>query len=92
MRTYVGSVADACAGLAAAQCADLAALAKIDSVGTCGGSAVAAGTGPEASAVVLDRAVGAPLHQAKRLHGSLLPLCLSPHPIECWPLLASDLH
>jgi hypothetical protein len=34
LRTYVGSVADACAGLAAAQCADLAALAKIDSVGT----------------------------------------------------------
>ena len=92
MRACAGSVADAYAGLAAAQCADLSAPVKIDSVGTCGGSAVVAETGLEASAEESDRAVGAPLHQSKRLRGSVLPLYLSPHPIECSPLLASDLH
>lgn len=92
MRACVGSVADAYAEPVAAQCADLSAPVTVDSVGTCGDSAVVAEAGLEASAVVLDRAVGAPPHQSKRLHGLVLPLYLSPHPTERWPLLASDLH
>jgi hypothetical protein len=92
VRTCAGSVAGACAGLVAAQYAGLPAPAKTDFVGTCEGSAVAAEAALGATAVVSDRAVGAPLHRSKRLHGSVLPLYLSPHPIECWPLLASDPH
>lgn len=78
MRTCVGSVAGACAGLVAAQYVDLPAPVKPDSVGTCGGSAVAAETGLEASAVVSGQAVCARLHQSKRLRGSLLSLYLCP--------------
>lgn len=81
MRTYVGSVAGACAGLAAARYADWPAPVPTDSVGTCGDSAVAAETGLEASAVAW--AVCEPLHRSKRLHGSLPSLYLCPHPFEC---------
>ena len=82
MQTCVGSVAGACAGLAAAQYADLPAPVKADSVGTYGGSAVAAETGLEASALVSGSAACAPLHRSKRLHGSAPSLYLHPRAVE----------
>ena len=92
MRTCVGSAADAGAGLAAAQYVDWPAPVKPDSVGTCGGSAVAAETGLEASAGVSDQVFCAPLHRSKRLYGSMLSLYLCRHPVEGCRLPVSDLH
>lgn len=55
---------------------------KLESVGTCGGSAVAAETGLDASEGVSDQVFCAPLHRSKRLYGSMLSLYLCPHPVE----------
>lgn len=81
MKTCVDSAAGACAGLAAAQYVDLSALVSLDSVGTCGGSAVAAETG-QASAGVSDQVACARLHRSKRLYGSILSLYLCPRLVE----------
>ena len=82
-KTCVDSVAGVCAGLAAAQyAADLPAPVKTDSVGTYGGSVVAAETGLEASALVSGSAACAPLHRSKRLHGSAPSLYLHPRAVE----------
>lgn len=82
MRACVGSAAGACAGLAAAQYVDWPAPVKLDSVGTCEGSAVAAETGLEASAGVSDQVFYGRLHRLKMLYGSTLSLYLCSHPVE----------
>lgn len=74
--------AGACAGLAAAQYVDWPAPVKLDSVGTCGGSAVAGETGLEASAGVSDQVFCAHLHRSKKLYGLMPSLYLCPHPVE----------